>query len=87
MHLRFGLPATLPAPIKKLIKRADGLSAWAEATQIAGFTTAEADRYFGAPPPGVLDGVQIAPRPPAEVRADFIARHRALEQAAFARPM
>jgi 5'-deoxynucleotidase YfbR-like HD superfamily hydrolase len=87
IHLRFGLPAALPAPIKKLIKRADSLSAWAEATQIAGFTAAEANRFFGTPPPGVLHGIHITPRPPAEVRADFIARHRALEQATFPRPM
>lgn len=77
VHLRFGLPATLPAPIKKLIKRADTLSAWLEATQIAGFTQAEADRFFGRPGPEVL-GLTIAPRPPAEVRVAFTARHEAL---------
>lgn len=77
VHLRFGLPAVLPAPIKKLIKRADTLSAWAEATQIAGFSRAEADRFFGRPGPEVV-GLTIAPRPPAEVRAAFTARHTAL---------
>jgi hypothetical protein len=35
----------------------------------------------------MLAGIQITPRPPAQVRADFIARHRALEQATFPRPM
>lgn len=77
VHLRFGLPATMPAPIKKLIKRADTLSAWLEATQIAGFSRAEADRFFGRPGPDVV-GMTITPRPPAEVRAAFTARHTAL---------
>ena len=77
IHLRFGLPAELPKPIKSLIKRADTLSAWLEATQIAGFTRTEADKYFGRPGPAVA-GLTIRPRPPAEVRADYIARHAAL---------
>lgn len=77
VHLRFGLPAMLPTPIKTLIKRADKLSAWLEATQIAGFSRAEADRFFGRPGPEVL-GMTITPRPPVEVRANFTARHETL---------
>ena len=49
VHIRFGLPATIPAPIKKQIKQADRISAWLEAVQIAGFARAEADKLFGAP--------------------------------------
>ncbi len=79
IHLRFGLPAQLPARIKTLIKKADRISAWIEATQIAGFTPAEADRYFTHPPPDVADNLTIDPRPPVIVRRAFIARHRALE--------
>lgn len=77
IHIRFGLPAVLPKVIKTLIKRADTISAWLEATQIAGFTPAEANKYFGKPP-GNLGKLRISPRPPIEVRADFIARHNAL---------
>src|SRR6056297_3447597 len=47
IHIRFGLPATIPAAVKKQIKKADKISAWMEATEIAGFTKAEADRFFG----------------------------------------
>ncbi|MCC5987636.1 MAG: HD family hydrolase [Pararhodobacter sp.] len=79
IHLRFGLPASLPERIRTLIKRADRISAWIEATQIAGFTRAEADRIFGKPPAGSADGIAITPRPPLSVRRDFVARHRALE--------
>ncbi|HPD93980.1 MAG: HD family hydrolase [Rhodobacter sp.] len=77
IHIRFGLPAVLPTPIKTLIKKADIVSAWLEATQIAGFSKAEADRIFGRPTPQAA-GVTIAPRPPAEVRAAFIDRHAQL---------
>ena len=78
IHLRFGLPATLPAAIKRQIKAADNISAWAEAVQIAGFTAAEANKFFGRPDPLLLQDVAIRLRPPAEVRAEFIARHEEL---------
>ena len=78
IHLRFGLPADLPAPVARRIKEADRLSAWFEAVEIAGFTRAEADRLFGPPPPGSLTGLEIRLRPPREAREAFIARHAAL---------
>jgi 5'-deoxynucleotidase YfbR-like HD superfamily hydrolase len=78
IHIRFGLPAALPAPVKKRIKAADKLSAWLEATQIAGFTEAEADRFFGKPTNGALEGLRLHLRPPAEARAAYLARHAAL---------
>lgn len=81
IHIRFGLPAVLPPAIKKEIKRADKVSAWLEATQIAGFTRAEADRFFGPPHHGDIRDEVILLRPPAEARADFLARHAALLQA------
>lgn len=78
IHLRFGLPAELPATIKRAIKAADRVSAWLEARQIAGFSREEADRYFGAPDPATARGLSIRLRPPVEVRAAFIARHDVL---------
>ena len=78
VHLRFGLPASLPLAVKKAIKLADKVSAWLEAVQIAGFTETEADRLFGRPETAVLRGLEIKLRPPAVVRADYVARHSAL---------
>ncbi|OYX44588.1 MAG: hypothetical protein B7Z02_04585 [Rhodobacterales bacterium 32-67-9] len=78
IHLRFGLPAQLPAAIKKEIKRADRLSAWLEAVQIAGFTREEANRFFGTPDEATVRGLTIRLRAPVDVRADFVARHAAL---------
>ena len=81
IHLRFGLPAVLPPAVKKAIKRADKVSAWLEATRIAGFSEAEADRFFGRQNPDVVAACDIRLRPPKEVRADFTARHSALMDA------
>jgi hypothetical protein len=38
IHIRFGLPAILPQQVKRLIKKADRLAAFIEATQLAGFS-------------------------------------------------
>ncbi|MGR3494553.1 hypothetical protein [Citreimonas sp.] len=78
VHIRFGLPAETPAALKRRIKKADSVSAWMEATEIAGFTEAEATKLFGRPAPEVIDGLGIHLRPPVEVRAEFTARHAAL---------
>lgn len=78
VHRRFGLPAQIPAAIKKQIKAADKVSAWLEATQIAGFAVQEADKIFGKIDPKLAQSLQIRLRPPAEVRADFTRRHKEL---------
>lgn len=80
IHLRFGLPAVLPKTVKTAIKRADKISAWLEATQIAGFSEDEATRFFGKPKDDVIAGQTILLRPPTEVRAAYTARHEALLQ-------
>ncbi|MEL7166191.1 MAG: HD family hydrolase [Pseudomonadota bacterium] len=75
VHIRFGLPAKVPAQIKRQIKKADKVSAWMEATQIAGFTQAEADKFFGKPDATLMQDLQIVLRPPVETRTAFTARH------------
>lgn len=75
IHLRFGLPATIPASVKKQIKRADKISAWMEATQIAGFSEAEASKFFGRPDAALIADLRIILRPPVEVRTEFTERH------------
>ncbi|MGI9367311.1 MAG: HD domain-containing protein [Ruegeria sp.] len=78
IHIRFGLPAVVPATVKRQIKKADKISAWMEATQIAGFSEAEATKFFGRPDKAVLDGLQIRLRPPVEVRNEYTSRHAEL---------
>ena len=78
IHIRFGLPAVIPVAVKKQIKKADRISAWMEAVQIAGFSQEEATKLFGKPDSGVIDGLSIVLRTPVETRNDFTARHHAL---------
>jgi 5'-deoxynucleotidase YfbR-like HD superfamily hydrolase len=78
IHIRFGLPAEVPKSVKRQIKKADKISAWMEATQIAGFSEAEATKFFGRPDRAVMEGLTITLRPPVEVREAYVARHSAL---------
>ncbi len=81
IHIRFGLPAAIPVTIKKQIKKADKISAWMEATQIAGFDEAEANKFFGKPDPKLTEGLNIDLRPPVEAREAYTARHETLLKA------
>ncbi|MDX1738524.1 MAG: HD family hydrolase [Alphaproteobacteria bacterium] len=49
IHIRFGIPATTPTSIEKLIKRADRISAYFEAIQLAGFSPEEAGKLWRKP--------------------------------------
>lgn len=81
IHIKFGLPAAIPVTIKKQIKKADKISAWMEATQIAGFDEAEANKFFGKPDPKLIDGLEIHLRPPVEARKAYTNRHNDLLKA------
>ena len=78
VHIRFGIPAEIPKTVKAQIKRADRISAWLEAIQIAGFSKAEANKLFGVPKPETLCDLTLALRPPMAVKQDFLARHSVL---------
>ncbi len=80
IHRRFGLPPTLPAPVKKLIKRADKASAFLEATQLAGFSIEEASRFFTRPTglSGVGEFYQLQPLAAHSAQARFIDRFNQL---------
>ncbi len=81
IHLRFGLPAQIPVAVKKQIKKADKLSAWLEAIQIAGFSQAEADKYFGKQDPDLARSLTIRLRSPVMVRDEYTALYRKLATA------
>ena len=72
IHIRFGLPADLPVEVKKLIKRADRISAFIEATQIAGFSDSEARRIFGRSKVG--SDIQLSPSAPNEAKKHYLER-------------
>ncbi|MCE2523138.1 MAG: hypothetical protein J4F49_07955 [Rhodobacteraceae bacterium] len=71
IRLRFGMPMDLSGRQKSAIKRADRMSAWLEARQIAGFDTREADALFLRPPDRIVDHISIILRPPEQVRTEF----------------
>ena len=80
IHLRFGLPARTPAPIKTLIKQADRACAFFEAIQLAGFTSQEALTLFGAPPKGYA--LTIEPQAPTQAQDLYLQRFHTLSKAA-----
>src|SRR5581483_10666773 len=76
IHLRFGLPAQLPAEQTALIKAADSGAAYLEATRLAGFSAAEARRFFGRPPrlSVVMERDYLAPWPAETAEARYLER-------------
>lgn len=81
IFIRFGLPATPPASVMKLVKRADTLSAYLEAVRLAGFSEEDAVKAFGAPSDPTLLDVELPNRTPSEAKAAFIARFEQLTAA------
>ncbi|MCE1234948.1 MAG: HD family hydrolase [Hyphomicrobiales bacterium] len=79
IHLRFGLPASVPAAVKTLTKRADHISAYYEAVELAGFGAEEAARLFGRPK-GFPERLGLTPWPAAEAQARFLERFHALDR-------
>ena len=74
IHLRFGLPAALPAELTRLIKAADRAAAYLEATRLAGFGETEAKRFFGTPPqlPAALERDYLSPWTAKDAEARYL---------------
>jgi hypothetical protein len=60
------------------VKRADRASAFFEATQLAGFSVAEARTFFGAP--RGVSHPQLVPLPAIEAQALYLERFRRLSE-------
>ncbi|MES2168469.1 MAG: HD family hydrolase [Pseudomonadota bacterium] len=80
IHIRFGLPAILPAEIEQQIKAADMGAAYLEATHLAGFAQAEAKRLFGRDPklPAATEKDYVTPWSAGRAEKQFLARFKAL---------
>jgi len=76
VHLRFGLPVTLPVDLLAMIKSADRAAAYLEATRLAGFSAAEASRFFGRPPkcPAIVQRDYLTPWPADVAQARYMER-------------
>lgn len=80
IHLRFGLPADLPAELKRAIKQADRVAAYFEATELAGFGHGEAARFFGRPRGVSADALELAPKPARRAQKDYLDRFNVVER-------
>jgi 5'-deoxynucleotidase YfbR-like HD superfamily hydrolase len=78
VHIRFGLPATLPPQVKTLIKKADKACAYFEAVQLAGFSRAEARKHIGAPPPDIE--ITLEPMAAKDAQAAYLKRFYELSE-------
>jgi uncharacterized protein len=72
IRLRFGLPARESETLAALIKRADRIAAYIEATQLAGFSAAEARRLFGHS--RRFDDIALTPWAPGKAKRSFLER-------------
>ncbi len=76
IHVRFGLDPKAAAAWETEIKSADKVAAYLEATQLAGFSVPEAEKFFGRP--RGLDGAgatkffQLKPLPAVDAAAMFL---------------
>ncbi len=81
IHVRFGLKASVPDALTKLIKQADQIAAYLEATQLAGFGEDEAKQLFGKPPVIKPDyDLLVKPWTAEEAKTRFIERFIRLEK-------
>ena len=80
IHIRFGLPAALPAEIERQIKAADMGAAYLEATHLAGFAQAEAKRLFGRDPklPAATEKDYVTQWSAGRAEKQFLARFKTL---------
>ncbi|MEP0943531.1 MAG: HD family hydrolase [Rhizobiaceae bacterium] len=74
IHRRVGLPAHPDAKLKKAIKKADKIIAYFEATELAGFSTKEAAKFFGRPNGVTVDQLNLTPLPTTEAQSQFMQR-------------
>jgi hypothetical protein len=81
IHLRFGLPRDLPADVAATIKAADRGAAFLEATMLAGFSAAEARRFFGSRPtlPAAIEKDYLTPWPAETAKRRFLQQFNELQ--------
>ncbi|NTG49139.1 HD family hydrolase [Agrobacterium rhizogenes] len=79
IYRRFALPPHCAPQLKAKIKKADTVSAYFEATLLAGFTPTEARKFFGQPRGITQDILPIQPMPAVEAQRLFLKRFEAIE--------
>ena len=77
IHIRFGLPPRTSNAVATVIKQADRISAFHEATQLAGFAVGEARNFFGRSP-ARLRTPKLVPLAASEAERHFLERFQRL---------
>ncbi len=80
IHLRFALAADVDERLRKQIKQADQIAAYFEATILAGFSVAEATKFFGRPRGVTADSFDLACKPTKVAQRAFLERFSEIEK-------
>lgn len=80
IHLRYSLPAQTPKTLKANIKRADSISAYFEATELAGFKQTEARKFFGTPRGFTAEALGMRPLSTSASQALFLDAFEKIER-------
>lgn len=80
IHRRYSLIPETPEKLKKAIKRADSISAYFEAIELAGFEREEAKNFFGTPRGFSLDMFNFKPLAAQEAQKEFISAFEKIER-------
>lgn len=80
IHRRYSLIPETPQKLKKAIKRADSISAYFEAIELAGFEREEAKNFFGTPRGFSLDMFNFKPQAAQEAQKEFISAFEKIER-------
>lgn len=80
IHSRYSLMPQIPDALKKSIKRADSISAYFEATQLAGFEHAEAREFFGTPKGFSADMFDFIPQATDIAQTEFLKSFEKIER-------
>jgi uncharacterized protein len=80
IHRRFGLPIKNVPELEQLIKMSDRSAGYLDATRLAGFSAAEAWRFFGRPPiiAAAMERDYLKPWPAEIAQARFLDRFKKL---------
>jgi 5'-deoxynucleotidase YfbR-like HD superfamily hydrolase len=82
IHVRFGLKPATPESLEAAIKKADRMAAYLEATQLAGFTVPEAEKFFGRPRrlggAGSRKFLHLKPLAPNDAAAQYLKKFKQL---------
>ena len=80
IHLRFSLAPVVKQDFRALIKRADAIAAYYEATRLAGFAEKEAVQFFGRPRGIDPQGLDLTALATQNVQNAFLQRFASLDK-------